>query len=359
MKKIFISGTFLSGKQTLLYLLDSHQEIISNFIHDQLISFIIDLNLKIKNNIKIKKKLNDRLNLDTIEIINNQNQKTKITFDDFSNSLKKSNIQHLERLSLLKIMPNYFSAIEKNYLSFDFNFEKFKENIKTEIFLSEKKIYQIEEIFDIFNKNFISNWKNVNFQKKNLRNINFATKLPNDINSIKFVLEEKFNSKIIYVDRDLLSILKSRTLDMINKRDLSLEKFDLYFNNQLRTNFIERVNFMKKEIYKIKNTDKNVYITSLEKLTKDTSNEIIKINDFLMLPKFISKIKPTYCNNDIGMKHIGKINDDEFKISNKNYIFYLFRTENFYKILNLLLKNPNYFHLFLISLYLRFKYKKN
>ena len=31
--------------------------------------------------------------------------------------------------------------------------------------------------------------------------------------------------------------------------------------------------------------------------------------------------KPTYCNNDIGMNHIGKINDDEFKISNKNYIF--------------------------------------
>ena len=89
MKKIFISGTLLSGKQTLLYLLDSHQEVISNFIHDQLISFIIDLNLKIKNNVKIKKKFNDKLNLDIIEIINNQKQKTKITFDDFSNSLKK------------------------------------------------------------------------------------------------------------------------------------------------------------------------------------------------------------------------------------------------------------------------------
>ena len=37
MKKIFISGTILPGKQTLLYLLDSHQEVISNFIHDQLI----------------------------------------------------------------------------------------------------------------------------------------------------------------------------------------------------------------------------------------------------------------------------------------------------------------------------------
>ena len=40
---------------------------------------------------------------------------------------------------------------------------------------------------------------------------------------------------------------------------------------------------MKKEIYKIKNSDKNVYITSLEKLTKDTSNEIIKINDFKII----------------------------------------------------------------------------
>lgn len=359
MKKIFISGTFLSGKQTLLYLLDNHQEIISNFIHDQLILFIIDLNLKIENNVKIKKKINDKLSLDTIEIINKHNQKTKITFNDFSNSLKKSNIQHLERLSLLKIMPNYYSAIEKNYLNFDFNFEKFKENIKTEIFLNEKKIYQIEEIFDILIKKFISNWKNINLSKKNLKKINFATKLPNNINSIKFVLNQKFDSNIIFVDRDLLSILKSRTLDVLYKKNLSLEKFDLYFNNQLRTNFIERVNFLKKEIYNIKNINKNIYITSLEKLTKDTPNEIIKIINFLKLPKFFSKIKPTYCNHDIGMDHVGKINDDEFKISNKNYIFYLFRTKNLYNTLNLLLKNLNYFHLFLISLYLRFKYKKN
>ena len=55
-----------------------------------------------------------------------------------------------------------------------------------------------------------------------------------------------------------------------------------YFNNQLRTNFIERVNFMKKEIYKIKNSDKNVYITSLEKLTKDlTNNEIFALEQIV------------------------------------------------------------------------------
>ena len=107
----------------------------------------------------------------------------------------------------------------------------------------------------------------------------------------------------------------------------------------------------EKELEKLKDY-KYGFSTDIEnfKAPKGLNEEVIK---------FISKIKPTYCNNDIGMKHIGKINDDEFKISNKNYIFYLFRTENFYKILNLLFKNQNYFHLFLISLYLRFKYKKN
>ena len=55
MKKYLFQVHFLSGKQTLLYLLDSHQEVISNFIHDQLISFIIDLNLKLKIMLKLKK----------------------------------------------------------------------------------------------------------------------------------------------------------------------------------------------------------------------------------------------------------------------------------------------------------------
>ena len=57
-----------------------------------------------------------------------------------------------------------------------------------------KKIFQIEEIFNIFKK-FYFQLENINFEKKNLTKINFATKLPNDINSIRFVLDEKFNSK--------------------------------------------------------------------------------------------------------------------------------------------------------------------
>lgn len=357
MKKIFITGTFLSGKQTLLYLLDNHHEVISNFIHDQLISFIIALNSKIEKKINSNIRSDDELNLDIIEIVNYAKQKTKISFNDFVNCLNQSNIQHLERLALLKIMPNYFSSINRNYLNFDFNFENFKKEIKSEIFLNSKKIFQIEEIFEIFIHKFIFNWNNLNNKKNNLKKISFATKLPNNIESIKFVINQKFDSKIIYVDRDLLSVLKSRTLATLKIKNENVEKFNLFFNNQLRTNFIERVKFSKAEIQKIKNIEDKIYITSLEKLTQKTKEEILKIIDFLGLSRYSTEIKPTYCGNEIGLDHVNKINDDEFDISEENYIFFLFRTKSITSSFSLLIKNLKYLKIFLTSIYLKFKFR--
>ena len=54
MKKIFISGNLNTGKQTILYLLDNHPNIISQVIHDKFIDTIIDLNHLIKKNINQK-----------------------------------------------------------------------------------------------------------------------------------------------------------------------------------------------------------------------------------------------------------------------------------------------------------------
>ena len=66
-------------------------------------------------------------------------------------------------------MPNCLSALNNSYLNFDFNFENFKKEIKSEIFLNNKKIFQIEEIFEIFIYKFISNWNNLNLKKNNLK----------------------------------------------------------------------------------------------------------------------------------------------------------------------------------------------
>ena len=353
-KKIFISGNFLSGKQTILYLLDNHDCIIANFIHDQFLKSIIDLNNKIENTKYIKKKLN----LKHVEIYNIKNNKTFITYEDFLNSLNLSNIKHLQKLAKSRIMPNNFSSVKKEFFEFNFDYENFISDLKEKIFLNKINKFSIEDIYDIYVNCFIKNWKNLNCRIKIKNKINFATKLPNNFSSVEFVLKHKFNNKIIYVDRDLLSILKSRTLNIMFQNKVEIKHFDKYFNNQLRTNFIERVNLNKQEIIRLKKKYNNIFITSLENLVKDTKDELKKIYYFLGLSYLANKkIIPTYCGKEIGTDHIEKINDDEYKISDKNYIFYQFRTRKFFDTLGLLCKNIKYFDFFLLSIYLKLKYK--
>ena len=353
-KKIFISGNFLSGKQTILYLLDNRDCIIANFIHDQFIKSIIDLNNKIEKTIYKKKKLN----LEGVEIYNFKNNKTFITYEDFQNSFNLSNISHLQELAKSKIMPNNFSSEKKEFFEFNFDYENFTSDLKEKIFLKKIKKYSIEDIYDIYVNCFIKNWKDLNFNSKEKNKIIFATKLPNNFSSVEFVLKHKFNNKIIYVDRDLLSILKSRALYYMFQNKVEIKHFDKYFNNQLRTNFIERVNFNKREIMKLKKNYNNIFITSLENLVKNTNDELKEIYYFLGLPHLANKkIIPTYCGNEIGSDHIDQINDDKYKISNKNYIFYQFRTRKFFDSLFLLCKNIKYFDFFLLSIYLKLKHK--
>jgi hypothetical protein len=355
-KKIFISGNFLSGKQTILYLLDNHDCIISNFIHDQFIKSLIDINNKIEN----KKYLKTKSNIQVIEVFNFRNNKASINYENFKDSFDLSNINHLKELAQSRIMPNNFSSLKKEFFKFNFNYENFLIDLKEKIFLSDQKKYSLEDIYDIYVVCFIKNWKDLNLHSKEKNKINFAAKLPNDFLSVEFVSKQKFNSKVIYVDRDLLSILKSRALNIMTQNKIEIIHFNKYFNNQLRTNFLERVSLNKREILKLKKIYNNIFITSLEKLTKNTKDELEKIYSFLELSNpNTKKIMPTYCGNEIGSDHIDQINDNKYEVSNKNYIFYQFRTSKFLDALFLLFKNINCFDLFLLSIYLKLKHKIN
>ena len=49
-KKIIVAGAVLSGKQTLLHLLDGHPLVGVNLIHDHLLSPFLRMSLKSKKN---------------------------------------------------------------------------------------------------------------------------------------------------------------------------------------------------------------------------------------------------------------------------------------------------------------------
>jgi hypothetical protein len=309
----------MSGKQTLLYLLDGHPDLLVNFIHDQFLlsleSIQKDTNLDLDSDLVI----NDDLKKKDIFIHSvKKNKKLQLSIIDFIKSIYKSNIAHLERLSFLKLMPNYFSIYNKSYLDFHFNYSQFYENLKSKVF--KKKIISLEEVYNIYIDCFSESWengKNLNFNKSY-----FVTKLSNHINSIKFVLEEGFDCKIIYIQRDLIGLSKSRALNLMKLNNLGSNYLDSYFDFVINSYFIEKIINNEKIIEElIKKYPSKICKTSLERLIKDTNHEMIKIYNFIGVNSNLALTFPSYLGNKIGLeKHTEKIQDDHYELSRNNLI---------------------------------------
>ena len=83
----------------------------------------------------------------------------------------------------------------------------------------------------------------------------------------------------------------------------------------VNSKFVDKI---KKENEKIKShLNKEIYITSLEKLVYETESEQKKINKFLNLDLDVLKNQ--------NLKHFNKINDDEININEKNEKFLYYR----------------------------------
>jgi len=168
MKKIFISGSLLSGKQTLIYLLDGHSQTLCNPIHDQLIRSMKSIMETQGYPMSLRK---DDLQNKPKKIITfkSNNKKYELSVSDYLRHLKASNIARIEHLSFLKIIPNYFSMKKLEYLPFNFNFGNFIKKNKYDIFNNIHKEISNENIYDIHLRNFFLSWKD---QKKINNKIN-------------------------------------------------------------------------------------------------------------------------------------------------------------------------------------------
>jgi hypothetical protein len=325
-QKIFISGSVQSGKATFGYLLDGHPNILCNIIHDQLINSIKHLQQFCNNDFKKTRENYDKRNEKNIFCKSKKfNKKKEISIYDLREAIFKSNLHHIERLAFLKIYPFYYSRRDYQWLKFNFDYENFEKSWKEQLFNSnEKKDFFLEDIFDSIYKNIFINWKdleNINNKTDFLDKV-IVSKLPNDIKSIELVLEENFNTNIIYVERDLIGTLKSRTLNHIISNNLNLNQFDKYFYIMIKSKFLNKLQKEREKIRVLKDKFKDrIFITSLEKVTFDRSNEMKKILKFCNLTYNEIVNRPTYLNESLNSNNLDKINDDEINISEKNYFF--------------------------------------
>lgn len=334
MKKIFISGSLLSGKQTLIYLLDGHSQTLCNPIHDQLIKSI--KNIMETHGYPISQRKNDlQHKLRKIVTFRTGNKKYELLFSDYLRHLSASNISRIEHLAFLKIMPNYFSMKKLEYLPFSFDFENFIKKNKYDIFYNIHKEISNENLYDIHLRNFFLSWKD----QKKIKNKTkldkkiIITKLPNNLNYIKFLIKENYDALVIYVDRTVEGILKSRTLNTLQNKNIELSYFDKYFYYNLNSNFLDKIKKEKEKILILKrNFPNKIFITSLEKLIYERKKEMTKIMKFCNLNIDEICYYPTYCGKRLNKRNFKTINDDQFKISEKNLFYLKVRMGNLTKI---------------------------
>jgi len=352
--KLFISGGVLSGKSTIIYLFDGHQDFLVNAIHLQLIKSFKNLidNLEENND---KKEHGEKI----FFTLSYRNKLYPVIEQDFEKILFHTNIEHLKKYSIEKTYPNFTSALKPTYLDFQFDYFNFIEMFKYDL-KNDQNPLKLRDLIEKFYYNFFLNWKDKKFiESKNQFNEKYVvSKLPNDIQSIEFALSEIPNSKIIYVDRDLMGIMKSRVLNFMMKRSLNLEDFDKYFLALSKSDFFKKINLQKKQIYSLRKNNLNrIFITSLESLVYDTDNEMKKISNFLEIKFDQILTKVTYLSNEINNSHTFEINDDKYQVSEKSEFFANLMSSNWIY----LRKVRKYFFIkylkeVLISIYLNIKF---
>ena len=319
LNKIIISGSVFSGKQTLLHLLDGHPKIKVNTIHDKITNSLIYI-----KNLKEKKLSTNSIKNNEINILFNEKKNIRINDIILGESLEKSEVfERLKKYAQDKKIFNSYTHNTKSFYEFNFNFERFIKNFYRDILNDEtKKDIKVEDLLDIYLINFFKEQLGVHHDE--LKNYNFAFKSPNDIASIEFTLKENFNCKIIYVDRDILGILKTRCINHINLRDKNYQKINTIFEQFINSEFVDNAKKHRNKIYRLRNIyPGKVYITSLEKLVHETENEINKVLNFLDVEKNNICYYPSYMGKKIGVEHIQKINDDEIEVS-KNLSNFLY-----------------------------------
>ena len=359
MKKVMILGVPSAGKTSILKLLDGDSKF--NVVHtdDKVLDFFVDFEFK-----TFEKKINKYDSIYSSYSESSQIIKLKINKDTEINysiplhlHVMKDYISchNLETWSKLKCLPSEHSSSIKKNENFDFDYQKF-ENIFFDKIFSNKKLNS-EQYLELFYKAYFSSWNNdLNNSDKEL----LIFQGPNNYKSAEYVLNENFDIKIIYIERDIYSRVISNSFKI--QKILKNKKLSKVIISDMANDYSKkRILSLKKKINDLSHSYKDkIFKTTFDKITFDTELEVKKISKWLGLEFKDIMCKPSlggklvdqnYINRSIDMENFNK-NNKELKILLNFYcknitVFKLLKNLNFklfkFYILYLIIKLSKFF----------------
>lgn len=343
MKKVMIIGVPTSGKTTILKLLDSHSKLNVAHTDDKILDFFVNFNLN-----EIEKKLDKVNNSYSGRSTTEKVVKLKINKNDIINYsiplhvyiLKNyTSIHNLEILSKLKQLPSEHSSKIKKSETFDFDYCKFEKIFFNSIF--ENKKLNSEQYIELYYKAYFLSWNNsIDDNDKEM----LIFQGPNNFNSAQYVLNENFDIKIIFNNRDDYSRIISNSFRI--QRILKNKNIIQIVLSDLANNFSKNKRvYLEKKMHDLSNSFRNkIFNTSFNKITFETKLEMGKISKWLGLKFENSLIKPSlggelvdqdYINRSIDMENF---NNRELNVL-LSYYCKKIKTLEFMKNLNIKLLN--------------------
>ncbi len=267
-----IDGWYGSGKSVLKGLLDGHKEVFSNPIHD-----IIPLAFSNENDVPKWLEYKDTEHLRKLLASN-------------------SSYFRLERFANAGKFPFDFSTTDRIYFDFNFDFYQFDKMVFNQ--LNNSPIWSFDYIVQVIYTHLQTQ---LNDQSKILTKMTAFMGSPNEFHIKKF--HKRYpNSKFIFIDRDIKSIIATRC----KRRPISKEF--RYGSNDLITIFnsgeVEKLINYRNIIFNLNTLYPNIFlIVPFNELLSDTENIMKKVSIFLdieydsILTKFTYRGREVISNN--------------------------------------------------------------
>lgn len=339
-KKVYVGGSVMSGKNVLWRLLDGHINIVSNVQHNNIGSFILDKNCKesfIKNRPGLYYKTLEFV--PTLKIAYKTGETASVPIGNFYHALY--NYSGYKSFYSWASGNSMFVAPKEGVfrrLPFIFDIHLFEKTLKKELF-SVAKIFSEEEIIDVIYYSYIHSlgdkyFRETLMEKKNI----FVDTLANGINQPRLVSENLAGAKILLMKRNLESLLYANAARMMSYQDQVREDatFNLILFNQKE--FERKMKLFHKEASDLQAKNSNVMLVDFNNLILNTENTMKELANFigiqyepiLALPSVNGKIIDEY-------QLIGKIGDDPYANLSKKEIdllkYYIYGFDEHYSIL--------------------------
>jgi hypothetical protein len=315
MRKVFVCGAAMSGKNILRKMLDGHSGIVCSHVHDR-VAFSL---LSRPGAAYIKREWSEnRKSLDngtsSLEVLFESGDRGKIDFSDllylfFNFSDYKTLYRCAEGGHI------YFKAREGSMVSVPFNFSISKfENYLREEFIGDGRVVPVGDLIDAIYSSYERAWNRGGKKSGQRTDFTFIDTLPNGLEPIIETMEALPDAKILVMDRDPAELLYANAI-RISQSIRAGKQAGAQFKRILfgQKEYCRRIKLMRSKISELENRTSNVRRVDFSEMILCPDRLMPGVANFLQLPYEEILTVPTIGGRDLtrfgDVPIIGSIND--------------------------------------------------